>query len=363
MTNYIYVGDAKTCLPGFPAASFQSCMTSPPYYSLRDYGAEGQIGLEESVEEYIDALMQVFREVYRTLRDDGTLWVNLGDSYAGSGLGWSKDPNSMQLHNKAWAGRTERPVNYIGQGQRVGEDMKARDLMGIPWAFAFAMRKEGWYLRSECIEEVELYCPCGCGFVLEERIWRYAQDRDIIWSKPAPMPESVTNRPTKSHEYLFLFTKSPDDYYYNADAIRTPLRPKTLSTYGSFRASEEGDEQNRLVKSKRVNATMKERKPRLDAQGNPVGANKRSVWTVAREITGTEHTATFPKKLAEPCILASTRPGDRVLDPFAGTGTVGVVCTEHNRDFVGCEINAETAQTAYKRLDKTQPLLPGMESQ
>jgi len=291
--------------------SVQTCITSPPYWGLRDYGAEGQLGLEPTPEEYVANLVAVFREVKRVLRDDGTLWLNLGDSYAGS------------LHGKPPQVRDDIPPSLQSGsdlyttargGTTVPPGCKPKDLVGIPWMVAFALRADGWYLRS-----------------------------DIIWAKPNPMPESVTDRPTKAHEYLFLLSKSPR-YFYDADAIRE------WDTTGH---SDPGP--------RKQNGGGSPESLRGDFRGEfmlpTAGRNKRSVWTVATQPFPGSHFAVFPPKLIEPCILAGAAEGDTVLDPFAGAGTTGVVALRHDRDFIGIELNPEYAEMARNRIRDDAPLM------
>jgi DNA modification methylase len=250
---------------------------------LRDYGHEGQIGLEDTPEEYVDRLVEVFREVRRVLREDGTLWLNIGDSYAG-GSG-----------------------NY-------GSGVKAKDLMGFPWQIAFALRADGWYLRS-----------------------------DIIWHKPNPMPESVTDRPTRAHEHIFLLTKSPR-YYYDAEAIKEPARNWGTRDRSQMR---DGTTDPKLKHHGLAGREWEE---------NPM-KNKRSVWTVPTKAYKGAHFATFPTDLIDPCVMAGSQESDFVLDPFTGSGTTGVVALRHNRNFIGCELNPEYAQMARDRIYGDMPLL------
>lgn len=265
-------------------------------YGLRDYGISDQIGLEPTPDEYVAKLVSVFREVKRVLKDDGVLWLNLGDSYAGSGNGsndyrdegasLSKNDNKYGTHKPGLAG------------------LKAKDLIGIPWMVAFALRADGWYLRS-----------------------------DIIWAKPNPMPESVKDRPTKAHEYLFLLAKS-QRYYYDAEAIEE----KSMSDFsggcvGGKKYTEVG--YNPQSGNEYVSDGMR---------------NKRSVWTITTQPFKGAHFAVMPEKLVEPCVLAGSRPGDLILDPFAGSGTVGVVAQKYGRQFIGIELNPDYVKLAEARL-------------
>lgn len=300
--NYkIICGDALDVLPTLSPNSVQCCVTSPPYYGLRDYGVYGQIGLEESPDAYVEKIVAVFREVRRVLRDDGTLWVNLGDSYNGSG-GAGGDYSKGGLKG----GQPKYPGRKIDR-------LKAKDLIGIPWMVAFALRADGWYLRQ-----------------------------DIIWSKPSCMPESVTDRCTKAHEYIFLLSKSAK-YYYDAAAIAEPAKGVFASTFrggayinnGTFDNSAGG---NRTV----IGNVFRENSTR----------NKRSVWTVASEPYSEAHFATYPTKLIEPCILAGSRVGDTVLDPFNGSGTTGFVSVQNGRNYIGVELNQAYVELAHKRISK-----------
>jgi DNA modification methylase len=374
-TWQILEGDCRTVLAGLPAGSVHTVVTSPPYFGLRDYGADRQIGLEPTPDEFVAALVAVFREVRRVLRDDGTVWLNLGDSYAGGGCGardetrWPKQSRNdhMPVHAKASTG------------------LKNKDLVGIPWMVAFALRADGWYLRSE-----------------------------IIWAKPNPMPESVADRPTKAHEQVFLLSKGPR-YFYDADAIReadlgTDHPRSILSGQPSL-------EPSGGIAAPNVGLRKAEGR-------NGTGRNKRSVWTVATQPYSGAHFATFPPKLIEPCILAGCperccsacgAPWERqtvteyrhhekwfgekqaarhsrgkagtsydepvgtrtlgfepsctcavepmpgtVLDPFAGAGTTGLVALRHGRAFVGIELNPVYAALARDRIMDDAPLLNGV---
>jgi DNA modification methylase len=298
----ILEGDCIETLKTLPEQSVQTCVTSPPYYGLRNYGNDKQIGLEETPVAYVEKLVQVFREVRRVLKDDGTLWLNLGDSYA------SKFP--CDRRNIIGNGS---PDDKMQRKSRLFGDLKEKDLMGIPWLVAFALRADGWYLRQ-----------------------------DIIWAKPNPMPESVKDRCTKSHEYIFLLSKSAK-YYYDADAIAEP------AAYDGRKDEEYkgGD--------KDVSITAHTRRNK-DADGNRI-RNKRSVWTVNTKPYKGAHFATFPPDLIEPCILAGSKEGDIVLDPFNGSGTTGEVSIKHRRNYIGCELNPDYIKLTHKRLAKVQPVL------
>ncbi|MHB9024982.1 MAG: DNA-methyltransferase [Armatimonadota bacterium] len=260
----IICGDALTVLSTFQPDYFQCCVTSPPYWGLRDYGIPNQLGAEEKLEEYINNLVSIMREVRRTLKDDGILWLNIGDSYTSGNRTW----RDVDKKNPARA-MTYRPPTPAG--------LKPKDLIGVPWRVAFALQADGWYLRS-----------------------------DIIWHKPNCQPESVKDRPTRCHEYFFLFSKN-EDYYYDYESVKEPSFTNGLK-------------------------------------------NRRTVWSINTEGFPGAHFATFPSALVEPCILAGSRKGDMVLDPFFGSGTVGMVALNTDRNFVGIEINPEYIELAKQRL-------------
>lgn len=356
MRHTILNGDVIACLRSLPDACVQCVVTSPPYWGLRDYGVEGQIGLEPTPEEYVEKMVEVFREVRRVLRDDGTLWLNLGDSYASA---WACGRRNVVGNGSMENGKRDSRPN------RVSGDIKEKDMVGIPWRVAFALQADGWYLRS-----------------------------DIIWSKPNPMPESVTDRPTKSHEYVFLLTKRAR-YFYDADAVREAH----VSVDQSPRKSGVGNGLNRT-----------DRGVGREFFGNPAGRNRRTVWEIPTQPTPEAHFATFPEALVEPCIKAGTSergacpkcgapwrrsilsqssgsgdhravPGQNkpftiprgeylrstigweptctcggdpvpciVLDPFGGSGTVAKVARDLGRSSILIEINPEYVQIAKKRL-------------
>lgn len=326
----IICGDAAEALRNMPSKSVNCCVTSPPYYGLRDYGTDGQIGLEETPEEYIERLVEIFREVRRVLRDDGTIWLNIGDSYAGSGKGRYKDGHhsegAKQASNNGSCAGTLAKAKIPG--------CKPKDLIGIPWMLAFALRADGWYLRQ-----------------------------DIIWEKTNPMPESVRDRCTKSHEYIFLLSKSPK-YYYDAEAIAEPCADSSLRRYAEDIEHQKGSER---VPGK-TNGNMKAVLPRYGGKkysDHPEEfyrtksgglydfrprRNKRDVWTVSTTPFKGAHFAVFPEKLVEPCVLAGCPVGGVVLDPFAGSGTTGVVARKNGRGFFGIDLNESYCEMAERRI-------------
>ena len=265
--SMLFQGDAEALLKQLPSDFFRCCVTSPPYWGLRDYATQGQIGAEEEPSEYISNLVGVFEGVRRVLTDDGTLWLNVGDSYTSGNRGYRAPDKKNPV--RAMPYRAKTPVG-----------LKPKDLVGIPWRLALALQQAGWYLRS-----------------------------DIIWEKPNCMPESVKDRPTKSHEYVFLLSKSLK-YYYDYESIQEPS-----------------------------------------------GRNRRTVWSIPTEPFPGAHFATFPPKLVEPCIIGGSRPGDWILDPFFGSGTVGVVCEQQHRKYVGIELNREYVNLAVNRIRNTERLL------
>jgi len=359
MSVRILTGDVRAMLKTLPDESVNCCVTSPPYWGLRDYGTakweggeagcdhkqeaprfngpkqtsaqvsghaskaeshgrrqcqkcgatstDSQLGLESTPAEYVEKMVAVFSEVKRVLRDDATLWLNLGDSYFGGGRGGNPDesPYRKQATN---AGSLVAPT-------KIPAGMKAKDLCGIPWRVAFALQADGWYLRQ-----------------------------DIIWAKPNPMPESVTDRCTKSHEYLFLLAKS-ERYYCDMAAIKEPA---------VYAAGEGGHQSFGKAGGKaEISYGSMVSGEKWDSDGT---RNKRSVWTVATQPYAEAHFATFPPKLIEPCILAGTKPGGVVLDPFGGAGTTGLVADRHGRDAILCELNPEYAAMAHRRIFNDSPL-------
>ena len=270
LDSALITGDSGKVLKKMPARRFQTCITSPPYWSLRDYQIAGQIGLETSVATYIQSLVEVFEEVRRVLRDDGTLWLNIGDSYTSGGRTW-RAPDK------------KNPIRAMDTRPPTPEGLKPKDLIGVPWRLAFALQQAGWYLRA-----------------------------DLIWNKPNCQPESVKDRPTRSHEYVFLLTKN-EQYYYDHSAERGP-------NGRNFRT---------------------------------VAGPDQSVWDINTQAVQAAHFATFPPALVKPCIALGSQPGDLVLDPFIGSGTTGVVALEMERRFVGIELNPDYIRIAENRLNGT----------
>jgi DNA modification methylase len=291
----ILLGDTREVLRTLPDSSVQTCVTSPPYFGLRNYDVEGQMGLEKTPDEFVAALVEVFREVRRVLRDDGTLWLNIGDSYArDSVVRWD---NTFARENGWSDGRSMRDAPNLVRNA----GLKPKDLVGIPWLLAFALRADGWYLRQE-----------------------------IIWHKPNPMPESVRDRCTKAHEQIFLLSKSKQ-YYFDSEAIEEPAAPSSLARLSQNVHEQRGSDR---VPGK-TNGAMK-------AVGG-ASRNKRSVWSVTTKPTKVKHFATFPPDLIEPCILAGARSAGTVLDPFIGTGTTALVAQAHARRGSACELNPNTS--------------------
>lgn len=348
----ILIGDARKRLAEIPEGSVRCVVTSPPYFGLRDYGTadyeggdpdcehtisrpdaektakqdervtrgdrtfcikcganrvDSQIGLEPTPAEYVAEMVALFREVWRVLSDDGTVWLNIGDSYAGGGGGNYNKTGISQAGGQHIANVRNRPEWLDNAG------VKPKDLIGIPWRVALALQQDGWYLRS-----------------------------DIIWAKPNPMPESVTDRPTKSHEYVFLLSKSPK-YFYDHEAV------KEDAVLPAGTKAAKGSAERQAIKG--VNARPPEYKI-YDGK-----RNKRSVWTVNTKPFKGAHFAVMPEALVEPCVLAGSAPGDTVLDPFTGSGTVAVVSLRNGRNFVGTELNPEYADIAYERITNDQPLM------
>ncbi len=294
-TATILIGDCIQSLKNLDSDSVHCCVTSPPYWGLRDYGHEGQIGLEKTPEEYVSKMVEVFREVRRVLRDDGTLWLNLGDSYSSAG------GSRLNGSSDAETGRAEPPM--LGSRRPV---RKPKDLIGIPWLVAFALQADGWWLRQ-----------------------------DIIWHKPNPMPESVTDRCTKAHEYIFLFTKS-SKYYFNSEALIEPAAQPDRKRADRFGGNKHNG------------------KTTLHSDGSiftgSATRNRRSVWTVSTKPYKGAHFATMPPDLVEPCILAGCQEGGTVLDPFLGSGTTLAVAAKLGRNGIGCELNDDYVTLAVERI-------------
>ena len=333
MSARLICADAVEGLRTLADESVQTCVTSPPYWGLRDYGVAGQLGLEPTPGEYVARMVEVFAEVGRVLREDGTLWLNVGDSYASSTKG-SGGLSEKQLSNAG---------SLYSSMQRFDHGMKPKDLVGIPWRLAFALQDAGWYLRS-----------------------------DIIWSKPNPMPESVTDRPTKSHEYLFLLTKR-ERYYYDAAAIAEPVQygdhprngvPKHITQApgqtmqsGITKRRRSGNKERVLGPGRgRPDSHLGASVPWEDQTGK---RNARSVWTITTRPFKEAHFATFPPELPRRCILAGSRVGDTVLDPFAGAGTTLLVADRLQRDGVGIELNPKYVEMARRRIASDAPLFAG----
>ena len=301
VTDTILFGDCRETLKEFDGKA-RTCVTSPPYYGLRDYGGEEkQIGQEQSPEEYIENLVQVFKEVKNVLKDDGTLWVNLGDSY------YNYRPGRGQGLVKQTVSNTKQDLPDVcpRRGNRL-PGLKEKDLIGIPWMFAFAMRADGWYLRQ-----------------------------DIIWHKPNPMPESVRDRCTKSHEYIFLFSKNKK-YFYDNEAIKEPAKDWGTRDRTNGKYHNEGTGLQ----------------PHSGLSKSYPTKNKRSVWSVTNKPYKGSHFAVFPPDLIEPCIKAGSEKGDIVLDPFMGSGTTAVVSKSLGRHYIGCELHEEYGKLIQKRLSE-----------
>lgn len=338
--NQILFGDCRQTMQQLieEGTKVQMCVTSPPYFGLRDYGVSGQLGLEETVDEYVENMVQVFRLVRELLHDDGTLWLNLGDSYAGSGRGMTR----TGLND----GKNPKTKGLILPKQNAAQsNLKPKDLIGIPWRVAFALQADGWFLRQ-----------------------------DIIWHKPNPMPESITDRCTKAHEYIFLFSKSRK-YYFDYLAIKEPVAESSLKrlsqnidaqagsdrvpdkTNGPMKAviSRSSRDNFKRADSKRAavhpNQSMgTHRAERADSEYDLLTRNKRSVWLVSTKPYKGAHFATFPLDLIEPCILAGSRVMDTVFDPFMGSGTTAEAALKHGRQYLGCELNPDYEQLQNERI-------------
>ncbi|GAA5003455.1 site-specific DNA-methyltransferase [Acinetobacter puyangensis] len=340
--NQIYFGDCRQTMQQLieQGTKVQMCVTSPPYFGLRDYGVNGQLGLEDTIDEYIQNMVEVFRLVRELLHDDGTLWLNLGDSYAGSGRGMTR----TGLND----GKNPKTKGLILPKQNASQsNLKPKDLIGIPWRVAFALQADGWYLRQ-----------------------------DIIWHKPNPMPESITDRCTKAHEYIFLFSKSRR-YYFDHEAIKEPVAESSLKRLsqdleeqggshiavgkhnGTMKAvcSRSSRDNFKRKNSKRAavipnQSTGTHRLQRPDSEYDLLTRNKRSVWQVATKPYKGAHFATFPPDLIEPCILAGSRVNDVVFDPFMGSGTTAATALKHDRNYLGCELNPDYEHLQKLRIEK-----------
>jgi len=293
----LHHGKAVAVLPALDAGSVACCVTSPPYYGLRDYGVDGQLGAEPSPAEYVAALVATMREVRRVLADDGTLWLNLGDSYTGGG-GFSPGSPSATTSKSGKYGAVGALVKGSLKGDAAG-GLPAKNLLGIPWRVAFALQDDGWILR-----------------------------RDVVWSKPNAMPESVRDRPSSKHEYVFLLTKGPR-YWFDLDAVREPHLFAIPGKRGPGGGGADGQ-------SKGLDATGEGH-----MYGNAGGKNPGDVWTIPTQPFPGAHFATFPVALAERCILAGCKPGGTVLDPFSGSGTTGLAAANHGHPYVGIDLNAD----------------------
>lgn len=324
MATRIINGDSLQVLKTMEDESVNCVITSPPYYKLRDYGMDDQIGQEDTPEEYVEKIVNLFREVRRVLKNDGTLWINIGDSYAANRTYQGKETMGTKGH-------------IYSKGSTVPSGCKPKDLIGIPWMVALALRADGWYLRQ-----------------------------DIIWQKTNCMPESVKDRCTRSHEYIFLLSKKPQ-YYFDAEAISEPISGSSTKRYLQNLEAQKGSDRQ----PGKSNGSMKAVLPRFG--GSKYGEdqkeenrtksgdvfiptlrrNKRDVWAISTAGFKGAHFATFPEALVKPCLLAGCPEGGVALDPFAGAATVGVVCKKHNRDFIGIELNPEYAAMGEKRIAET----------
>jgi site-specific DNA-methyltransferase (adenine-specific) len=312
MNYYLHYGDCLEVMATMADNSVHCCVTSPPYWGLRDYGHDGQIGLEATPEQYVARIVEVFREVRRVLRDDGTLWLNLGDSYASSGTN-SPPSDKSGLNGGKGCGTYEKVMNGLGRAP-TPPGLKPKDLVGIPWRVAFALQADGWWLRQ-----------------------------DIIWHKPNPMPESVRDRCTKAHEYVFLLTKS-ERYFYDAESV---------SEAASGESS--GNRRHKYTDAYNISDSEEHRTKAglLALTGTKwTTRNRRSVWTISTRPYSGAHFAVMPPDLVKPCILAGCPEGGTVLDPFAGSGTVLAVAVENDRNGIGIELNPDYVELANQRVSK-----------
>jgi DNA modification methylase len=312
-TFEIKVGDCIESMKQMEAGSVNCVVTSPPYWGLRNYGTDGQLGLEQTPEQYIENMVKVFDEVHRILADDGTLWLNIGDTYyGGGGYGNNTELNKGFQSQRIKANEAEldsKGFSYSYRNKK-RDDIKKKDLVGIPWMLAFALRNRGWYLRQ-----------------------------DIIWQKPSCMPESVKDRCTNNHEYIFLLTKNPK-YYYDHEAIKEPVADASRKSYVSGKRTNgvNADRNDNDFASRMQGVTYQTR-------------NKRSVWSISPKPFKEAHFAVFPVELIEPCILAGSRPNDTVFDPFGGAGTTAIASLKHGRNAILCEISEDYVEIANKRID------------
>lgn len=316
--NKIYQGNCLAILKSFPDEIINTVVTSPPYWGLRDYGIEGQIGQEATIDEYVKNITRVFSEIKRVLRKDGTVWLNIGDAYAGSGRGRNADGRANPGQNHL---QSDGQLGGIVSLDKQVNGLKPKDLMGLPWRVAFALQQDGWYLRQ-----------------------------DIVWSKPNAMPESVRDRPTKSHEYIFLFSKEPK-YYYDHESIKEPA---VHGDPNPPRGSEGNKVPNLGRRADKKRGSFNGKYGDLAFRAIRDKRNKRSVWTIPTKPLKDAHFATFPERLIEPCVLAGSPVGGIVLDPFFGAGTAGVVAARFNRNYVGIELNPEYIEIAKSRLNSVQ---------
>ena len=311
--NIIEFGDCRETMRKWAQEGVraQMCVTSPPYFGLRDYGHDGQLGLEQTPDKYIANMVEVFRCVWDVLADDGTLWLNIGDSYASFRDG-KATPDTTRGESTGTLVPKGSAKNRMAS-TFAGTNIKHKDLIGIPWRLAFALQADGWYLRQ-----------------------------DIIWHKPNPMPESVRDRCTKAHEYIFLLTKQPQ-YYFDHEAIKEPLAENSDVAY-----------RNKLRKGKQYDSKAPYQK-NFPASFDETARNRRSVWKVSTKPYKGAHFATFPPDLIQPCILAGSREGDTVLDPFMGSGTTAMVALQHGRQYLGCELNPEYSDLQQERIANALP--------
>lgn len=312
MAYLIMQGDCIESMRSIPDESVQCCVTSPPYWGLRDYGVPGQIGLEPSPDEYVARMVEVFREVRRCLRDDGTLWLNLGDSYAKAGV------SGLGLHTET--STTDKPNPYAGVCKEIPDGLKPKDLCMIPWRVALALQADGWWLRSV-----------------------------IVWAKKSPMPESVTDRPTSSWEPIFLLAKS-ERYYYDAEAVK-----EAIADTNSQRTTNHYNTSERYGVGNGGNGGLDRLAERM-RKGIHGTRNQRNVWHLGPEPYAEAHFATFPTEIPRRAIMAGSRPGDTILDPFNGSGTTGAVALQLDRTYIGCELNPDYIRMSHDRIGKaTRP--------